>query len=67
MFLPRRSAKSTLLITLSVCACLFATGTRNVLARTRQPAAARDIKFTPATKDGRPVSHVAAIQYAFNL
>jgi TonB family protein len=29
--------------------------------------AVREIKFTPATKDGRPVSQFATLQYAFNL
>ncbi|HZH29876.1 MAG TPA: tetratricopeptide repeat protein [Pyrinomonadaceae bacterium] len=29
--------------------------------------AAREIKFTPATKDGRPVSQFITLEYAFNL
>jgi TonB family protein len=33
----------------------------------RAMAAARQIKFTPATKDGRPVSQYIQIEYNFNL
>jgi len=33
----------------------------------RAIAAARQIKFTPATKDGRPVSMYIQLEYNFNL
>ena len=33
----------------------------------RAMAAARQIRFTPATKDGRPVSQYVQLEYNFNL
>jgi TonB family protein len=33
----------------------------------RAMAAARQIRFSPATKDGRPVSQYIQIEYNFNL
>jgi TonB family protein len=73
---PRQARENQVTGTVQLRMMLAADGTvKYIFALTRLPdglteaaiRAARAVKFTPATKDGRPVSQIVTIEYSFDI